>query len=279
MDSDDIPLGPAHRFPREAMNCTFEVIVVHADADYARQAADAAFDLLPEIEGQLSRFPPDSDTANINRLSAGEWTTVGPATWECLCLAIEMHRRTGGAFDVTLGTGIDQLVLAEAEHAVGVRAGGITVDFGGIGKGYAVDRMLALLADWLDAAVVHSGWSTVRSVRMAIDVQMRGAGGTLIHLVDAAFAGSGTRERGAHIIDPATRQPPTGSRIAAWAVAPTAAVADALSTAFMVMTPAQIADCCATHEGTGGVIATAAGGDARCDRFGKCRGTRRPEGS
>jgi thiamine biosynthesis lipoprotein len=62
-------------------------------------------------------------------------------------------------------------------------------------------------------------------------------------LAHRALSGSGIAVRGRHIIDPRTGRP-AGHRYRAWAAAPTAAVADALSTAFMVMTEAEIQQYC-----------------------------------
>jgi thiamine biosynthesis lipoprotein len=72
------------------------------------------------------------------------------------------------------------------------------------------------------------------------------AGGVLgrVSLSDAALSGSGTALHGAHIVDPRTGRPAAAAR-AAWSLAPTAGLADALSTAFMVLTPDGVADCCA----------------------------------
>jgi thiamine biosynthesis lipoprotein ApbE len=52
--------------------------------------------------------------------------------------------------------------------------------------------------------------------------------------------------KGSHIIDPRTKQPARG-RFRTWAGAPTAALSDALSTAFMIMTEAEIRDYCRRH--------------------------------
>ena len=60
-----------------------------------------------------------------------------------------------------------------------------------------------------------------------------------------ALSGSGL-QKGSHIIDPRTAQPVKG-KYAAWACAPDAAAADALSTAFMVMTPDEVGKYCLHH--------------------------------
>src|SRR3954466_5045275 len=75
------------RFSHEAMATVYEVYAVHADRQYAAQAAQATFDLVDRLERDLSRFLPNSDVTRINHLAAGERTRATPATLECLVIA------------------------------------------------------------------------------------------------------------------------------------------------------------------------------------------------
>jgi thiamine biosynthesis lipoprotein len=67
-----------------------------------------------------------------------------------------------------------------------------------------------------------------------------------------ALSGSGL-QKGQHIIDPRTAQPVKG-KLAAWASASNAATADALSTAFMVMSPDEIRQYCSRHPDVSAMI-------------------------
>ncbi len=138
-------LPGAHRFSHAAMATVFEVHCAHPDPAYARQAAQAAFDLVDRLEGELSRFIANSDVSRINHLAVGESTRVSPGTMECLEIAWHLHALTGGAFDVTIGSGIGRLELVPEDFTVLAREGGARLDLGGIGKGYAVDRMAEVL--------------------------------------------------------------------------------------------------------------------------------------
>jgi thiamine biosynthesis lipoprotein ApbE len=60
-------------------------------------------------------------------------------------------------------------------------------------------------------------------------------------------------QKGQHIIDPRTAQPVKG-KVAAWASASNAATADALSTAFMVMSPDEIGQYCSRHPDVSAMI-------------------------
>jgi thiamine biosynthesis lipoprotein len=215
-------------FSHEAMATTFEIAVAHNDRIYARQAASAAFAELDVLQQHLSRFIEGSDLWRLNHLGV-ESGPLAPATIECLRLACEAQRQTGGAFDICYGQ---------------------SFDLGGIGKGFALDRMAAILAEWDIASALLSA---SRSTLLALGPPPDREGWPVcfgppenprrIHLAYRAVGGSGTAVQGHHIIDPRTGRPAT-HRFRAWALAPTAAMADVISTALMVMDDAEIADFC-----------------------------------
>ena len=175
-------LGGVRRFSHEAMATVFEVFVVHDDGQYAAQAAHAAFDLVDRLERELSRFIPNSDIQRISHLAAGERTRVTPTTLECLVIARHMYELTGGAFDVSIGTGLASLALDPETFEVRATTNGVRVDLGGVGKGYAVDLVAELLEEWgIGRALVHGGFSSgtgpraaARERRLAADAQRPG---------------------------------------------------------------------------------------------------------
>jgi FAD:protein FMN transferase len=253
-------LRDVRRCSHEAMATVFEVHAVHPDKRYAAQAAHAAFDLVDRLEGELSRFRPNSDIGRINGLAAGESTGVSPSTMECLVIARHMFDLTEGAFDVSIGTGLQSLELDPERFVARATAVGVQIDLGGIGKGYAVDRMADLLEEWgLDRALVHGGVSSV----LALEAPAGQAGWPLtlsdpaspssvlasLSVRQTALGASGMRKAG-HIVDPHSGEPARGRR-AAWVAVPrpaasepsapaereprAATVTDALTTAFMLM--------------------------------------------
>jgi len=123
---------------------------------------------------------------------------------------------------------------------------GLEIDLGGIGKGFAIDKAAEVLEDWnISNAVINGGTSTVLALGTAPnrdDGWALGVGGPWgekcgmdqVVLSGQALSGSGKEVKGEHIIDPKTGRP-TKTHIAAWAVCPSAAVSDALATAFMIM--------------------------------------------
>ncbi|HQI48968.1 MAG TPA: FAD:protein FMN transferase [bacterium] len=272
-------------FSSKAMATEFVLCMHHRDAIYAGQAAWEAFRLLEQIEAELSRYDPNSDIARLNALALGEALPLGEHTFACLSQANDLCAASRGAFDVTVGvlkdlwlpeftirgkigrrikallmpTGMNHLHLSETGMTVRKDAM-VQVDLGAIGKGYAVDRMVERLQEWeIRNFLLHGGTSSVAARGHA-----PGRSGwpvTLHHplnrvkvlaqfdLIDRAMGASGV-EKGRHIIDPRTRKPATGT-LAAWVTAPAAAVADAFSTAFMVMAHATALKCIANTSGIG----------------------------
>ncbi len=261
-------LGDVRRFSHEAMATVFEVYAMHPDERYAAQAAQAAFDLTDRLERELSRFLSNSDIARVNHLAAGECTQVSPSTVECLAIARHIFDLTGGAFDISIGTGLPSLELDPDDFLVHATKGGVQVDLGGIGKGYAVDLMAEVLEEWgLELALVHGGFSSVLALEPPA-----GRDGWPLTLSDptapsrvlarlsvrqTALSASGLRKKD-HIRDPRTGDP-VRDRIASWVTLPrpqiaepvedgprvaAAAVADALTTAFMLLSTDEIEGLC-----------------------------------
>jgi thiamine biosynthesis lipoprotein len=149
--------------------------------------------------------------------------------------------------------------LDEAQHTAELLASPVHVDLGGVGKGYALDRMAELLREWnVDTALIHGGFSSVLALDKPPGTKgwpltlsrpgLPESGRHIIARIDVekrAVGGSGL-QKGQHIIDPRTAKPVEGKR-AAWACAHDAATADALSTAFMVMAPDEIEQYCQCH--------------------------------
>lgn len=269
-------LRDVRRYSHEAMATVFEVYAVHPDERYAAQAAQAAFDLVDRLERELSRFRSNSDITRVNHLSAGESTPVGPSTLECLVIARHLFDLTGGAFDISIGTGLPSLELDADDFQVRATTEGVQVDLGGIGKGYAVDLMAELLEEWgLERALVHGGFSSVLALEppaghdgWPLTLSDPGARSRVLSRVSmrqTALSASGVR-KGDHIVDPRTGEPVRG-RLAAWValrrpevagdqaaaeeaprVAP-GAVADALTTAFMLLSADEIATLCESSPG------------------------------
>jgi thiamine biosynthesis lipoprotein len=285
------PPSLVHRAAHQAMGTIYEVTIAGEDGPYAAEAARAVFREIDRLETLLSRFNPCSEISRINRLMPGESLAIGIETYECLFLGERMRAETEGAFDINVRGGFRgesrrlPLDLIQTEGRFEARfipegsagAKDLDLDLGGIGKGYALDLSLAVLADWsIENALVHGGTSTAIGIGAAPDQAAGwpvGVGGgwpgadtpRRILLSGRAVSGSGIEVKGQHILDPRTGRPAEG-HIAAWASHPSGAVADALSTAFMVMSTGNVEQYCRNHPEVWALVVRDYG---NCRAFGK----------
>jgi thiamine biosynthesis lipoprotein len=267
----------------DAMATTFSVVIAQADveASYAAQVTNAVRLEVERLEEELSRFRPTSEIWRLGNLQPGQRSRITLATWDCLSLAKALHQETAGALDITIAPlmrlwrnpdgssrtpqdaeleevrsliGSHLFDLHEEDLSITVHASPLALDLGSIGKGYALDQAVTVLSDWgIQNALLNAGDSTL----LAIGTTPDGAPWTVrldeehglreIPLSDQALSGTGLHEQGQHIIDPRSLRPIPFTTRRRYTLAPTAALADGLSTAFAVMTDAESQTLCARH--------------------------------
>ena len=261
---------PTIRFAHQAMACDFEAILSADDPSYARQAADAAFAEIDRLEAELSRFIPTSDISRINSAPLHRATLVSLTTMECLKLSRTIYDRTRSAFDITIGRlllpthqnppiGMNHLQIDVANRTV-ARLADVCVDLGAIGKGYALDAAALVFIEWgLGSMLLHAAQSTALAIgdgEVALhlrDPQNHDVVLDQVKLKNQSLSGSGRLLHGDHIINPRTGAAAT-DYLATWAMAPTAAASDALSTAFMSMSLSEIASFVGSSPGIGAAV-------------------------
>jgi len=245
-------LPDAHHFEHEAMKTTFSLRILGGSVETARGMALECFELIDSLENRLSRYVDGSDVAQINGMQAGETIYLSEPCHECLQIALDVYARTGGLFDITQGKRIEhrkekadgpppaiegQLTLHPDAPAVTCVEPGREIDLGGIGKGFALDQLRKLLIEWgTEGGLVAAGASTLLAfgeTGWPVDLASEKCARRLA-LANRALSASGTSIQGSHIIDP--RGEESGSEAGRlWVVAGTAAVADAMSTAVLLM--------------------------------------------
>lgn len=156
----------------DAMGTTFSVILYGSDEASMNDAVDAAFEEVHRLDALLSNYRPASEWSRINREASARPVAVSPELFRLLYDCIQYSRATEGTFDVTVGplmrawgfSGAGRHVpsrhqIREALELVGYRhvqlnarkrtvrfdRAGVEIDPGGVGKGYAVDRMVGVL--------------------------------------------------------------------------------------------------------------------------------------
>lgn len=242
-------LSTSHR--HEAMATWFEIRIACEDAAYAAQAAQEAFSLIDRLEALLSRYREDSEICQLGRLAPGECMRLAPETAACLRQAAELSALTGGAFDPALGhlraapgiaadesTPRGRLLLDPQQPLASAEGGPVHLDLGAIGKGFALDLAAQQLREWdLPRAMLVAGGSSL----LALDPPAGATGWEVglsarqsIWIANSALGASGASVKGAHILDPRDGSPAHGYA-RTWACAQSAAAADALSTAAMLL--------------------------------------------
>jgi len=304
VDCGSKTIQDAHHFAHEAMATVFEIYITDDDETYARQGAQAAFAEVDRLELEMSRFISNSDISRLNDAVSGETVDLGMDVFECLSRAREMYDKTSGAFDISVGalyscwlnddrtlrqpsdeelaracelTGLDHLKLSDEDFSAEVLTEGVQFDLGGIGKGYAAEKMAEILREWsLGQALVLAGASSVLSVSVpegmtGWPIKLRHPGNredvlARFELTEGAISGSG-KQKGQHIIDARSVEGvPVEGRLAAWAMAPDAVAADALSTAFMMLSAGDIDDYCLANPGTAAIIVPHVGSEKSSGR-------------
>ena len=255
---------------------TFVTITAYGpDRERAQQAVSAAFDEFHRIDALMSLHRPDSELSRLNRSAARGPVEISGDLFRVLAKAQEIASETDGAFDVTIRPLVDawgfiwkeyrllteaelravlprvdfrQVELSSGRRTVRFRKANVSLDLGGIAKGYAVDCAIERLRSLgVTNAMVKAGAICGSSARR--ETGLGGATGrpaqkgrrTRIPLRDAALSTSGNYEnyfvaggkRYSHILNPRTGLPVEGIA-ACTVIAPTCMESDAWATACFV---------------------------------------------
>lgn len=251
------------------------------DAAQGNAAIDAVMAEMRRIDALMSHYKPDSELSQINLRAAAEPVKVDPELFDLIRLSTHFSEITAGAFDITYASvgylynyplhehpseeqikaalpavNWRNLVLDAEHHTVRFAHAGMRIDLGGIGKGYAVDRGVALLkARGITNAIVtaggdsrligdHRGRQWLVSIAHPDEPHNPDKVVTRIPLSDAAISTSGDYERyfdedGVryhHIIDPHTGRSASKVR-SATIIGPTATETDGMSKTAFVLGP------------------------------------------
>ena len=223
----------------------------------------------PELFGLLDRC------RQIWTETRGAFDVAAGAAWRCW----GFDRRDGRVPDPSeiraalSATGSDGLELDATDRTVRFLKSGLEVNLGSIGKGFALDRSGGILQNaGLEHALLHAGNSSFLAWgdpggsgagwKVAVrHPRRRDSDLLLLNLRNVGMATSGVGEqfferdgrRYGHILDP-REGIPVLHHLSVTTFAPDAALADALSTAFFVMRPDEIAAYCDTNAEVGVIL-------------------------
>ena len=257
------PANPAQELLRleksaDAMGSTYSIAVYGTDRVKMEAAIDAAFDEVRRLDDLLSNYKPASQWSEVNRDAAQRPVRVSAELFQILEDCLEYSRESDGAFDITVGplmkvwgfykgsghlphrpeiqaamakVGYRHIKLDPVARTVRFDRPGVEIDPGGIGKGYAVDRMVDVLRrNGVMVALVAGSASSIYGLGAPPD-EPRGwpvkikdpwderKTRTEVWLKDMSLSTSGSYEKFfraegriyAHIMDPRTGYPAQGS--------------------------------------------------------------------
>jgi thiamine biosynthesis lipoprotein len=281
------------------MATLFEVLLPHGPDNCL--PGNQALDLVDELEDQLTVFRDTSEVSLLNQSACSGPVRVESRLFGLLQFAAHLGIATQGAFDIATGaliktwgfyqrqgrvptvaerieamnrTGMRHVILDSERQTVRYLRAGLEINLGGIGKGYALDRVGEMLREsrGIRSALLHGGASSVLALGAP---PSQPAGWTvalkhpwdmertigLVNLKNQALGTSAAthqhfeyngRKLG-HLLDPRTGWPAEQIQQVS-AIAPSAAEADALSTAFFVLGVEATRRYCETHPGIGAII-------------------------
>lgn len=228
------------RRARPLLGTFVEIEVAGAPRSEMDGAIDAAFDAVAQVHRLMSFHEPDSDVGRLNREAGTRPVSVHAWTFRVLETAVEMHRCSGGRFDITIAPALQAIGLLPSltdksapilrspntiellpDQAVRFRSTDVTIDLGGIAKGFAVDRAVAVLRDLgIPSGMVNAGGDLRAFGAQTHTVHIRdprhpSRSVCRIEVTDAALASTARRvdlvdggEPGSSaVIDPATQRP------------------------------------------------------------------------
>jgi len=238
------------------MGSTYTIVAYGEDRLKLETAVEAGFDEVRRLDELISNYKPRSEWSLVNREAAERPVRVSVEVFNLISACLAYSRKSNGAFDITVGplvrtwgfykgsgrlphraevrralaqTGYTNVILDKENLTVRFAKPGVELDPGGIGKGYAVDRIAGILRDMgIRAAMVSAGGSSIYGIgappgapgwQVKIRHPLRPSE-TVAEVVlrDNSMSTSGTSEkffysggvRYSHIFDPRTGYPAPG---------------------------------------------------------------------
>lgn len=176
----------------DAMGSTYSVVVYGGDEARLRAAVEDASLEARRLDQLLSNYIPASEWSQVNREASSKPVRISTELFQLLAACVAYSRESDGAFDITVGplmrvwgfykgsghlphraevrgamaqVGYQNIVLDAKNSTVRFAKEGVEIDPGGIGKGYAVDKMVEVLRqDGITSALVSASGSSIYGI-------------------------------------------------------------------------------------------------------------------
>ena len=262
------------------MACEYAIEAYGPDADALRASVDEALDEVDRIDRLMSHYKSDSLLSRVNREAASRPVAVDAELFDFIVEAMRYQRESAGAFDITVGplmkawgffggegrvpsgrelaaarraVGAGHVTLNRASRTIGFDTPGVELDLGGIAKGYAVDRVVALLRErQVASALVSAGGSTIYALgappgrngwtvsiqdpidsrRIALRLDLKDRAVSVAGRSEKFFVADGVTY--SHVMDPRTGMPAQGV-LSVVVLTRSGTAGDALDDAFFVL--------------------------------------------
>ncbi|MFP4059337.1 MAG: FAD:protein FMN transferase [Bacteroidales bacterium] len=241
-----------------AMGTRFDLVIPFMDDEKGNELFNEIRKEVQRLEIMLSRFHEGGSTWLLNKNASTGPVKVDQELKDIILLCREYHAKTKGYFDITIGesttkerkSNIDDILINRKENTIQFISHSLSLDFGGIGKGYALDCIKLVLAEQgIDSAFISFGESSVLgwgshphgdSWNMAVEnIFVPGESVYIFHLTNSSVSVSGNhpkylKRKGVegHIYNPFTREVVKGNRLVA-VQSHSASDAEVLSTALI----------------------------------------------
>jgi FAD:protein FMN transferase len=171
------------------MGTTYTIDIYGRDMGIMQAAAEGALEEAGRIDQMLSNYRPESELSRVNEQAADQPVKVSQELFDLLTTCVEYSRASQGAFDITVAPlmkvwgfykdsgrlphraevraalgqiGYRNIELDPASRTVHFVRHGVSLDPGGVGKGYAVDKMVGVLRkSGIACALVSGGGSSI----------------------------------------------------------------------------------------------------------------------
>jgi len=240
----------------DAMGTGFSIVAYGEDRGRLESIVSEGLEEAHRLDEMLSNYKPDSEWSMVNREAANGPVHITPELFQLLTACGEYSKESEGAFDISVGplmkvwgfykgtghlphraevwgamnlVGYQNILLDAAHQTVRFAKKGVELDPGGIGKGYAVDRIAQILKDnGVQRALISGGGSSIYAIGAPpnekgwkIDIKnprKTSESVETVYLKDESMSTSGNYEKFfyaegkmySHIMDPRTGYPSQG---------------------------------------------------------------------